>query len=88
MCTETLFFLVDVSGIFFSVRGGGKEEGCEEAAGGSVLIKNRGMGGVSRRRRGRGKGVGGMSVGEGGGGVYIFFRGRNSHQVLYANSTP
>ena len=64
--------LVDVSDIFFfflffCLGAGEKEEASEEVAGGSVLMKNRGRGGVPRRRRGMEKGAGGMSVERGGG---------------------
>ena len=55
--------------IFFSVRGAGeKEEASKEAAGGSVLTKNGGRGGVSKKESwGGGRALGECLWGGGGG---------------------
>ena len=80
---ETKLLLVDVSDNFnfFLFGGEGKGRGVRGGGrGGFFNSKERG-GGFPRRRCGRGKGAGGMSVGRGGG-LNMFFRGRNSHQVI------
>ena len=81
--TDRMKCSVDVSDIFFLLRGGEGESEAPGRGGGRFLLRIPGWGGVLPGEGGGARGREGVCGEFGGGGLNILFRGRNSHQECF-----